>query len=128
MKNARMPLLALTFAFAAFLFGLFIGRNQNPAPVQIQALPDATVAPAPTEDAATQPEETAPSEPLVVNINTATSEQLQSLPHIGPVIAERIIAYRNTNGSFGSVTDLLNVSGIGEKILESILDFVTTGG
>ena len=52
-----------------------------------------------------------------VNINTADSEELQTLNGIGPSMAARIIQYRDDNGKFGSVDDLLNVSGIGEKTL-----------
>lgn len=55
------------------------------------------------------------AETSVININTATSEQLQTLPGIGPSMAERIIEYRRTNGDFESVDDLKNVSGIGDK-------------
>ena len=129
MKNARIPLLVLTCIFAAFLLGLFLGRNHNPAPVQIQVLPKATVAPAESvPQDAPEPENTVPTEPVIVNINTATAQQLQTLPSIGPVLADRIIAYRDANGSFATPTDLLNVPGIGEKKLESIWDLVTTGG
>ena len=56
----------------------------------------------------------------IVNLNRATKSQLDSLVGIGPVIAARIIAYRNQNGSFMSVEDLLKVSGIGNKTLERI--------
>ena len=56
-----------------------------------------------------------------VNINTATSEELQTLDGIGPSMAQRIIEYRQTNGDFGAVEDLTNVSGIGEKTLEKLL-------
>ena len=52
-----------------------------------------------------------------ININTATSEQLQTLDGIGPSMAARIIEYRQSNGKFQSVDDLTNVSGIGEKTL-----------
>lgn len=56
----------------------------------------------------------------VVNLNRATKAELDSLTGIGPVIAARIIAYRNQNGSFMSIEDLLKVSGIGSKTLERI--------
>ena len=129
MKIARISLLIVTYTFVIFIAGFFLGKNLNPAPVQIQALPDATVAqPTNAAEAATEPKDTTPTEPPIININTATSEQLQTLPSIGPVIAERIITYRNENGNFASVTDLLNVSGIGEKTLETLFDLVTTGG
>lgn len=56
----------------------------------------------------------------LLNINTATVEQLQQLPGIGEKIAERIVKYREKNGPFSKVEDLLNVKGIGEKKLEKI--------
>ena len=54
----------------------------------------------------------------IVNINTATIEELQTLPGIGPSTAAKIIEYRNQYGSFRKTEDLLNISGIGEKTLE----------
>jgi len=59
-----------------------------------------------------------------VNINNATSEQLQGLPGIGPAKAEKILSYRETNGPFKTVEDLVNVSGIGEKSFEQLKDMV----
>ena len=56
------------------------------------------------------------AEPLV-NLNTATLDQLESLPGIGPALGQRILDYRQEHGPFRSVEDLLNVSGIGEKRL-----------
>ncbi|TCJ17325.1 helix-hairpin-helix domain-containing protein [Rubrobacter taiwanensis] len=58
--------------------------------------------------------------PVIVRINTATSEELQELPGIGPALAERIIEYRQTHGAFRSLEELENVSGIGPKTLEKI--------
>jgi competence protein ComEA len=56
----------------------------------------------------------------VVNINRGTKAEFDSLTGIGPVIASRIINYRNTNGPFLALDDLLKVSGIGSKTLERI--------
>jgi competence protein ComEA len=50
-----------------------------------------------------------------VNLNTATAEQLATIPGVGPKMAERIIDYRQKNGGFKKVEDLMNVSGVGEK-------------
>jgi competence protein ComEA len=61
-----------------------------------------------------------------VNLNTADAAALESLPRIGPAIAERIIAWREQNGRFTTVDDLLEVSGIGQKMLEALRDLVTT--
>ena len=59
-----------------------------------------------------------------VNVNTATAEQLQELPGIGPSTAQKIVAERSSNGPFAAVADLTRVSGIGEKKLASIADLV----
>ncbi|MDI6807489.1 MAG: helix-hairpin-helix domain-containing protein [Candidatus Eisenbacteria bacterium] len=55
-----------------------------------------------------------------VNINTATQEELEALPGIGPALSARIIKYRNENGPFESVDGLLSVRGIGRKTLEKL--------
>jgi competence protein ComEA len=61
-----------------------------------------------------------------VNINTATAEELEALPSIGEVIAERIIAYRDQNGPFRSVDDLIHVQGISDETIDEFRDLVTT--
>jgi len=61
----------------------------------------------------------------LININTASSEQLQSLPGIGKTIAQNIIDYRNTNGPFQSINEIKNVPRIGEKTFEKIKDKIT---
>lgn len=60
-----------------------------------------------------------------VNLNSATLEQLDSLPGVGPVTAQSILDWRQENGRFTAVDDLLDVSGIGEKTLEDLRDRVT---
>lgn len=62
----------------------------------------------------------------LVNLNTADAAALDTLPRIGPALAERILAWREKNGSFASVEDLLDVPGIGDAILEGLRDLVTT--
>lgn len=62
-----------------------------------------------------------------VNINTATIEQLVTLPGVGATLAGRIVEYREKAGRFASVEELLNVKGIGEKNFEKIADWLTVG-
>lgn len=61
----------------------------------------------------------------IVNVNTASATELEALPGIGEVIAQRIVDHRTANGPFASVEELLEVSGIGEAILGSIRELVT---
>jgi competence protein ComEA len=63
----------------------------------------------------------------VVNLNTATAEQLDGLPGIGPAMAARIVEYRQKNGAFKKVEDLMNVRGIGEKNFLKLKPLVTVG-
>lgn len=60
-----------------------------------------------------------------VNLNTADVAALDTLPRIGPALAERIIAWREEHGRFTSVEDLLAVPGIGDKMLQSLRELVT---
>ena len=61
----------------------------------------------------------------LVNINEASSEELQTLPGVGVILAERIITYRETISAFTTPEDIMNVSGIKEAIYESIKDDIT---
>jgi len=82
------------------------GRNEAPA----------TLSPAPAA--------TLDVEKGRININRAAEEELQDLPGVGPALAGRIIAYRDEHGPFTAPEDLLEISGIGEKVLEGLLPYV----
>lgn len=60
-----------------------------------------------------------------IDLNAADVALLETLPRIGPALAERIVAWRDDNGAFTSVEDLLAVPGIGDRMLESLRDLVT---
>lgn len=60
-----------------------------------------------------------------VNLNSAQSSELQTLPGIGPAKAEAIIEYRETNGPFKSIEDLKEISGIGDKTYEKLMELIS---
>jgi competence protein ComEA len=60
-----------------------------------------------------------------ININTASAKDLQGLPGIGQVTAERIVAHRTEKGQFKSANDLLKVKGVGEKSMEKIRELIS---
>jgi len=65
-----------------------------------------------------------PAVPL--DINKATRDELMTLPGIGPVLAERIVSYRGEKGSFADISEIKEVSGIGEKRFEAVKDWIRT--
>jgi competence protein ComEA len=68
-----------------------------------------------------------PPDAELIDINTATAEQLDTLPGIGPTTAQKIIDYRATNGPFGTIEDIMNVSGIGPTTFDNIKNLITVG-
>ena len=141
MKKAGWAFGILAAVLLAFLLGFALGRNTREGSVSVyygaftppeltaSAEKRQTVA-ADASDGSEPATETtsAPTESDPVNINTASLEDLQRLPGVGPVIAQRIIDYRETNGPFSNVEALINVKGIGEKTLAKILEYACTGG
>ncbi|WP_262370514.1 helix-hairpin-helix domain-containing protein [Rossellomorea marisflavi] len=71
------------------------------------------------------PSGTSGGEAVLVNINSATSEEIQTLPGIGPSKAAAFIQYREENGPYRSVDDIKNISGIGEKTFERLKELIT---
>jgi competence protein ComEA len=76
------------------------------------------------------PETDSPAPPIsgdLIDINTATLEELESLPGIGSATAEKIIEFRDQNGPFQQIEDIMNVSGIGPATFDQIKDLITVG-
>ena len=142
MKNRSINfLLALTILIVGITIGFSWGRNTGHQPVSlsiVQKAPPSNGAPetAPFTLDVTQPDlnptdppqETVPPITGPVNVNTADLNTLMTLPGIGEVLAQRIIDYRQAHGKFQHLEELTNVSGIGQKRLDAILDYATVGG
>ncbi|MCL2661860.1 MAG: helix-hairpin-helix domain-containing protein [Oscillospiraceae bacterium] len=92
-----------------------------------QAESTATANEAPVHDASTEAVGVPRSGDGKININLASQSELTDLPGIGSVLASRIIDYRRQHGDFLRIEDLRNVSGIGEKRYEAIMDKITVG-
>lgn len=92
--------------FAALLAG---GLTISPSPVVTAAGPDAK-------------QEVAP-----VDVNSASVEELMSVPGIGQVVAQRIVEFREKNGPYKNIDELLKVQGIGEKSLAKLRDRLSVG-
>lgn len=129
MKKPHFPvLITVTLVFLAFTLGFFLGRNQNRGTVQFSVPASMQTAPPETTVSLSRPDETEAQIRFPIDINTASKEEFMALPGIGDVLAQRILAYREENGSFSTVEGLMNVEGIGEKRMEDILDLITIGG
>ena len=98
MNHSSPKVLALGLAAAIAVFSLASAYAQSPAPK------------------------------AKVNINTASVSELETLPRVGPKVAQRIIDFRTKNGGFKKIEEIMKVQGIGEKVYEDIKDLITVGG
>ena len=142
-KLQRLLVLAACIV-AAYVVGFYQGKGVAPATVEIvtaSAAPTASVAavspevsvPVPSAAPATADSvvevavQEAPVNSGRININTATLEELDTLPGIGPVIAQRIIDYRQTYGPFTEKNQIKEVNGIGDKKYSDLENLIEVG-
>lgn len=124
-RKIELAMLVIAVAFISFCLGLFLAKRHEPDTVTI------TTGKTPVSQAAAETAQQAdPSESVSylngrLNINAASAEDFALLPGIGEALAQRIVDYRTASGPFTDVSELCNVSGIGEKRLEAILEYIT---
>ena len=114
---------AVPFLVILILAGAAFWGVRRFAPAMFLGKPDLIAVP---NDARPQNRTNAgtPNKPELLNINTASVDELQTLPNIGETTAQRIIDYRTQHGDFSSVDDIQNVRGIGAKTLEKLRPFI----
>ena len=112
-ESLRFPVIAA--AYLALCVLIFIFTDLPGFTAYVEAKPIVTEAPA----------EELPQKEKLININTATAEELMTIDGIGEATAAKIIEYREKNNGFLDIDELQNVSGIGVAKLEKIRNFVT---
>jgi comEA protein len=115
---------AVNFLVILILVGSGFWGVRRFAPAVFLGKPDLIAVPNEEHSQSQTTETLAPSTPELLNINTASAEELETLPNIGARMAQRIVDYREQYGKFASVNALKNVKGIGAKALEKLRPFV----
>lgn len=115
---------AVTFLVILILAGSGFWGLRRFAPAVFLGKPDLIAVPNEERPENQATETLTSSKPELLNINTASAEELQTLPNIGVQMAQRIVDYRTQHGKFASVAALQDVKGIGAKTLEKIRPFV----
>ena len=146
--NIAKALVAFVLVAAIFATGLYFGRTGGPGDftvttqyavgaveeAELEALAEGLAAGGARETGhrgageaqrADRAQEASPAADGRININSAEAGELTSLPGVGPAIAERIIAHRETHGPFRIIEDITDVSGIGPARFADIRDMIT---
>lgn len=115
MKKPIKILVGITCAFLCLLVGIFVGRNFTRSYIPVQQA---------IHSQGTQTDGETQNKDGRIDLNTATMEQLQLLPGVGEVTAQRIVDYRTEHNGFTSVEELMEVKGIGEKKFAEMKQYV----
>lgn len=127
-KNRKLLYPLLVLCFFLLLGGIYLGRRSVGGPVlHTQHAAEAQTAPVRGEQSAAASQTPTQTERRI-NLNTATLEELTSLPGIGEVRGRQILDYRAEHGPFRSIADLMNVNGIGEGIYAKLRDLIYVEG
>ena len=118
-KGGISVLLVVTLVACGLIIGIAAGRSMNSGDVSIQFATESISDGFDTQSS----KDDGPA--FLINVNTASADLLDSLPGIGPVIAQRIVDYRKQNGPFTSKMDLINVEGLGKAKLLDIYELIT---
>jgi len=113
--------LILSALFLALSFGFLLGEKKTEVPVLFGSSEYVSRGAQQTAGAAVPGKEGT----VVININTAGLEELESLEGIGPVLAQRIIDYREENGGFAAIEDITKVRGIGDAVYSDIWQYIS---
>lgn len=121
MKKGIRIIICMALCFAFLIVGVYIGRKSLDGSFVVDASGNHGYEP-------TDPSIENAFLDQKININTAGMDELSLLPNIGEQLAGRIISYREQNGRFSAIEDLMNVEGIGENRLSLIRKYITVGG
>ena len=133
LSKAEIAAIIITLIFICFTAAVSLKKSGGSATVTISAEhseasqpPDSQTSISPEDSTSPVSSSTESSFQVPLNINTATEQELRSLPGIGEKLAERIIAYREENGAFSSIEEIMSVEGIGAKTYEELKSYITT--
>ena len=117
----------IALAFVFLVLGFTIGReNSNGSyAIYIESTPAPQEMLEPNKTPQEKAEESLAESGTIININTASREELMELPGIGETLSQRIIDYRSENGAFATAIDIMEVKGIGEGIFAKISAYIS---